>query len=45
MRRQEFDIMFDLNGLTLGTRLGTLRWRPAPVQMTYLGYHGPIPLP
>ena len=25
--------------------MGQLRWKPAPVQITYLGYIGPIPLP
>ncbi len=40
----EIDILIDLNGLTLGARLGVLRWRPAPVQATYLGYIGPVPL-
>ncbi len=40
----EIDILIDLNGLTLGARLAILRWRPAPVQMTYLGYIGPVPL-
>lgn len=41
----EIDILIDLNGLTKGARLGILRWKPAPVAMTYLGYIGPIPLP
>ena len=45
IRQDEIDILIDLNGLTLGTRLQILRWRPAPIQMTYLGYNGPIPLP
>ena len=45
IREDEIDILVDLNGLTLGTRLQILRWRPAPVQITYLGYNGPIPLP
>ena len=45
IRDDEIDILIDLNGLTLGTRLQVLRWRPAPVQMTYLGYNGPVPLP
>jgi predicted O-linked N-acetylglucosamine transferase (SPINDLY family) len=45
IRADEIDVLIDLNGLTLGTRLQALRWRPAPVQMTYLGYNGPIPLP
>ncbi len=43
IRDDEIDILVDLNGMTKGTRLGALRYRPAPVQMTYLGYIGPIP--
>lgn len=39
------DILIDLNGLTAGARLQILRWRPAPVQATYLGFVGPVPLP
>ena len=45
IRNDEIDILIDLNGMTLGARLHTLRWKPAPVQLTYLGYIGPIPLP
>ena len=45
IRADEIDILVDLNGLTLGARLGALRWKPAPVQATYLGYVGPVPLP
>lgn len=41
----EIDILIDLNGLTSGARIGILRWRPAPVQATYLGFIGPVPLP
>ena len=44
IRSDEIDILVDLNGLTLGSRLSVLRWRPAPVQITYLGYNGAIPL-
>lgn len=44
IRSDEIDILIDLNGLTLGSRLPVLRYRPAPVQMTYLGYNGVIPL-
>ena len=45
IRRDEIDILIDLNGLTLGSRLFILRHRPAPVQLTWLGYIGPIPMP
>ncbi|MEI7606592.1 MAG: glycosyl transferase family 1 [Rhodospirillaceae bacterium] len=45
IREDEIDILVDLNGLTAGTRIFSLRWRPAPVQLTYLGYIGPIPMP
>jgi predicted O-linked N-acetylglucosamine transferase (SPINDLY family) len=45
IRADEIDILVDLNGLTFGSRLGVLRWRPAPVQITYLGYNGPVPMP
>lgn len=45
IRRDEIDILIDLNGLTEGTRLEALRWKPAPVQATYLGFIGAVPLP
>ncbi len=45
IRQDEIDILIDLNGLTAGSRLGIIRWRPAPVQATYLGFIGPVPLP
>ncbi|MDQ2765347.1 MAG: hypothetical protein M3Y22_18285, partial [Pseudomonadota bacterium] len=45
IRADEIDILIDLNGLTSGSRLQILRWRPAPVQATYLGFIGPVPLP
>ena len=45
IRDDEIDILIDLNGLTRGARLGVLRWKPAPVQATYLGYIGSVPLP
>lgn len=34
------DILVDLNGHTLGSRLGVLGYRPAPVQASYMGYPG-----
>ena len=40
----EIDILIDLNGLTLGARPQILRWRPAPIQATWLGFIGPMPM-
>lgn len=45
IRDDEIDVLVDLNGLTAGARVGILRWKPAPVQATYLGFIGPVPLP
>jgi predicted O-linked N-acetylglucosamine transferase (SPINDLY family) len=45
IRDDEIDVLIDLNGITEGSRLPVLRWRPAPIQATYLGFIGPIPLP
>jgi predicted O-linked N-acetylglucosamine transferase (SPINDLY family) len=45
IRADEIDILIDLNGLTSGVRPQILRARPAPVQATYLGFVGPVPLP
>ena len=45
IRADEIDVLIDLNGLTKGARPEILRWKPAPVQATYLGYIGPVPLP
>ena len=45
IRDDEIDVLIDLNGITDGTRLPVLRWRPAPIQATYLGFIGPIPMP
>jgi predicted O-linked N-acetylglucosamine transferase (SPINDLY family) len=45
IRDDEIDILIDLNGLTGGARPQILRSKPAPVQATYLGYIGPVPLP
>jgi predicted O-linked N-acetylglucosamine transferase (SPINDLY family) len=41
----EIDILVDLNGLTAGARPQILRWKPAPIQATYLGFIGPMPMP
>lgn len=45
IRADEIDFLIDLNGITDSSRLAALRWRPAPLQATYLGFVGPIPLP
>jgi predicted O-linked N-acetylglucosamine transferase (SPINDLY family) len=45
IRDDEIDVLIDLNGITDGSRMAVLRWRPAPIQATYLGFIGPVPLP
>jgi predicted O-linked N-acetylglucosamine transferase (SPINDLY family) len=45
IRGHEIDILVDLHGLTLGARHNILSYRPAPVQITWLGFPGPTGLP
>lgn len=45
IRAHEIDIAIDLSGYTAGSRLEVLSHRPAPVQITYLGYPGTLGLP
>ena len=40
IREAEIDILVDLNGQTLGGRPAILKYRPAPVIATFLGYAG-----
>lgn len=40
IRACEIDVLVDLHGLTLGARPGIFAWRPAPVQVSYLGFAG-----
>jgi protein O-GlcNAc transferase len=40
VRELRTDIAVDLNGHTMGARLGILAHRPAPIQAQYLGYLG-----
>ena len=45
MRAMEIDVAIDLSGHTEGTRLDILAHRPAPAQVTYLGFPGTLGLP
>jgi predicted O-linked N-acetylglucosamine transferase (SPINDLY family)/SAM-dependent methyltransferase len=45
IRAHEIDILVDLHGLTLGARPQIIAYRPAPVQLTYLGFPGSTGLP
>ncbi|WP_296001150.1 glycosyltransferase [Rugamonas sp.] len=45
IRLHEIDILVDLHGLTLGARPNILAYRPAPVQVTWLGLPGPTGMP
>ncbi len=38
IQEDEIDILFELNGFTHGTKLGAVAYRPAPVQVSWLGY-------
>lgn len=40
IHKDKIDVLVDLNGLTEGTRLGIFGFRPAPVQISYLGFPG-----
>lgn len=41
IREYEIDILVDLQGLTAGARALILARRPAPIQVSYLGFPGP----
>jgi predicted O-linked N-acetylglucosamine transferase (SPINDLY family) len=45
IRAAEIDVLIDLQGLTGGCRPNILAYRPAPVQITWLGFPGPTGLP
>lgn len=40
----EIDVLIDLSGYTADSRIGVLSHRPAPIQMTYLGFPGTLGL-
>lgn len=41
IREAEIDVVVDLQGITSGARPDIIAHRPAPVQITYLGFPGP----
>jgi predicted O-linked N-acetylglucosamine transferase (SPINDLY family) len=45
IREHEIDVLIDLHGQTLGARPNLLAWRPAPIQITYLGLPATTGLP
>jgi predicted O-linked N-acetylglucosamine transferase (SPINDLY family) len=45
IREREIDILIDLQGQTLGARVNMLAFRPAPIQITYLGLPATTGLP
>ena len=45
IRDLEIDIAIDLNGYTGGSRAGILAFRPAPVQVSYVGFAGSMGTP
>ncbi|MFM0140460.1 O-linked N-acetylglucosamine transferase, SPINDLY family protein [Caballeronia grimmiae] len=45
IREDEIDVLIDLQGQTLGARPGVLAYRPAPIQITYLGLPATTGLP
>ena len=42
IRQQGLDVIVDLGGHTLNSRLGVLAYRVAPVQLSYVGYLGTL---
>jgi predicted O-linked N-acetylglucosamine transferase (SPINDLY family) len=45
VRRSQIDILVDLMGMTREMRQGILAYRPAPIQINFLGYPGTIGAP
>lgn len=45
IHQDEVDVLVDLSGFTTGQRQGVLAYRPAPVQIGWLGYFGTTGMP
>ena len=45
IRAHEIDILIDLTGLTSGARYPILAYKPAPIQISYLGFVGSCGMP
>ena len=45
IRAHDIDVLIDLQGLTSGARPGILACRPAPLQLTWLGFPGTTGMP
>lgn len=45
IRLREIDVLVDLHSLSDGVRAGVLMQRPAPVQLSWLGFIGPSAMP
>jgi len=45
IRENEIDILIDLTGLTSGARYKILAYKPAPIQVSYLGFVGSCGMP
>ncbi len=43
--KDEIDILFDLSGFTRGERLPIFKRKPAPLQVSFLGYFGTLGMP
>lgn len=42
---ENIDFLFDLSGLTIGNRLGIFRYRPAKIQISWIGWFATTALP
>lgn len=45
INNDQIDILFDLSGFTSGERLAAIAYKPAPLQVTHIGYFGTLGIP